>query len=179
MTQLSGARQGDRKRPVVARLSLVWFCALGAACGTPAAPLSDTAPSSLVLAQAVADALYARDRPRLETLALSEAEFRHHIWPKLPASRPEVGMPTDYVWADTSAKSRAYLLKALDEYGGRRMTVEEVTFDRRPTDYGSFRVYPEAHLRLRDGQGLVTSARLFGSMVESGGSWKVYSYIVD
>lgn len=130
-------------------------------------------------ARAVADAIAAGDVRRLEAIAISEAEFRNSIWPRLPASRPAVGMPVEYVWADTSTKSRGHLAQLLQTHGGRRFEVQSVSFGRPTIDYGDFRVHREARLTVRTTQGDLRTVRLFGSMIEAAGAWKVFSFIVD
>jgi hypothetical protein len=150
------------------------------ACGSESpARLTNTHPSKEALAQAVVDAVMSRDRGALAALAVTEAEFRAQIWPRLPASRPEMGMPVDYLWADTSTKSRSHLARLLAEHGGRRAVVAAVRFGGPTTDYGTFRVSAETVLTLRDQDGRQTEERWFGSAIESAGGWKVYSYVVD
>ncbi len=123
-------------------------------------------------------AISTRDRTTLASLALSESEFRKHIWPALPASDSTVGMPLDYVWSDTSQKNENYLAQLVAEHGGRDYRLIAVTFGGETTDYGAFRVHRETTIDVRGPAGPVT-LRLFGSLVESGGRWKVYSFVVD
>ena len=52
-----------------------------------------------------------RDRARLDALALSEQEFRDHVWPDLPAARPERNLPFSYVWGDLHQKSNISLAR--------------------------------------------------------------------
>jgi hypothetical protein len=47
------------------------------------------------LAREVLAALVLRDAGRLRALPLSEGEVRKHVWPELPASRPERNVPFD------------------------------------------------------------------------------------
>jgi hypothetical protein len=130
-------------------------------------------------AQAVADALAARDVARLTSLAITDAEFRKNIYPALPASAPEVGMPVEYLWGDTNLKSRGQLAETLQEHGGRRLTVESVRFAGRSIDYDGFRVHSDTRVTVRGDAGQRREVRLFGSMIETSTGWKVYSYIVD
>lgn len=147
------------------------------ACGT-APPLSDIHASPSSLANAVLDGLAKSDRSALERIALSEREFRDHVWPQLPASRPERNLPFSYVWGDLRQKSAASLSKTLAEHGGRRYELLDVAFDG-ITDYTAYRVHREAAFRVRDSAGDVTTLRVCGSMIEKDGAWKVFSYVVD
>jgi hypothetical protein len=145
----------------------------------PPEPYAGLNPTKEAAAQAVVDALAAGDVARLTSLAITDVEFRKNIYPELPASDPEVGMPADYLWADTNLKSRGQLAETLEEHDGRRLAVESVRFAGRSTDYDRFRVHSDTRLTVRDEAGQRREVRLFGSMIETPSGWKVYSYIVD
>jgi hypothetical protein len=154
-----------------------WVLGLAAACG--AAPLlQNTSGSPDELAHAVLDALARRDRSTLERLVLSEQEFREHVWPQLPASRPERNLPFSYVWGDLRQKSSAGLTKILAEHGGRRYELSRLEFHA-ATDYSTFQVHREAAFHVRDAQRSEKLVRVCGSMIEKDGAWKVFSYVVD
>jgi hypothetical protein len=151
------------------------------ACGRPgpAVPFANTQPTMDAVVAAVVRALEQRDQAGLERLALTEAEFHKNVWPALPASQPEVGMPADYVWADTRFKSRAELARTLRDYGGRHYVVEEVRVRGERTAYRGFTVHRQTEITLRDLAGERHRVRLFGSLVETATGWKVFSYVVD
>jgi hypothetical protein len=146
------------------------------ACAAP--PLVNTQDSAEGVASAVLEAFARRDRAALEALAINEAEFSDHVWPYLPASRPERNLPLSYVWGDLHQKSAASLTQALDTHGGRRYELLGVDFADR-TDYGAYRLHREATLRVRDAAGQAMTIRVCGSMIERDGAWKVFSYVVD
>ncbi|MEZ5318663.1 MAG: hypothetical protein R2752_14785 [Vicinamibacterales bacterium] len=160
-------------------LSVVAAMAVAAGCGGGASRFAHLQPSEHAAAEAVVRALATRDVTTLEALAVSEDEFMDTVWPALPTSRPEFGMPPDYVWSDTHTKSRGYLGQALEDYGGQPMTVERVRFLGATTDYGTFRIHAKTVVSVRHADGRTEDLRLFGSLLEAGGQWKVYSYIVD
>jgi hypothetical protein len=114
----------------------------------------------------------------LEALALSEAEFRDHVWPQLPASRRERNLPFSYVWGEHRQKSAAALTTVMSREGGRRYELIAVRFEGE-TDYRTYRVHRDATLRVRDADGVETDLRVSGSMLEQDGAWKVLSYIVS
>lgn len=147
--------------------------------GQPPEPYENTFGNERAAAQAVTDALQARDTARLQSLVVTAAEFRKNIWPHLPASGPEVGMPVDYIWNDTAVRNHAGLAETMREYAGRKLVVEGVQFAGPTTDYGPFRLHRKATLTFRAGDGTPQTARLFGSMIETRDGWKVFSYIVD
>ena len=160
-------------RRICSRIDRGWRLGLGIwlvvgltpGCGSP--PLVNTQRSALGVASAV-----------LEALALNEAEFRDHVWPTLPAARPERNLPLSYVWGDLHQKSTASLTQTLDTHGGRRYDLLGVDFEDR-TDYGTYRLHRQATLRVRDASGRADVIRVCGSMIEKDGTWKVFSYVVD
>ena len=128
---------------------------------------------------AVLDALARNDRPALDALALSEQEFRDHVWPELPAARPERNLPFSYVWGELNQKSGIALTQTLAEHGGKRYELKRVVFGGDETRYGSYRVRREATFDVIDASGTQTSLRVCGSFIEKDGVWKVFSYVID
>jgi hypothetical protein len=131
------------------------------------------------LSQAVLDALERRDAARLRALALTEQEFRDHVWPDLPAARPERNLPFSYVWGDLRTKSEVGLGQTLAEHGGKRYTLVSTRFAGETTRYASYNVHRETVLQVRDEQGAISELRVFGSSLEKDGAWKVFSYVAD
>jgi hypothetical protein len=152
--------------------------AVVAGCGAPP-PLSSTQDSAEALAREVLSAFARGDEARLGALALNEQEFRDHVWPDLPAARPERNLPFSFVWGDLRPKSEYSLQQALAEHGGQPYTLASVRFDGETTRYGSYAVHRVTVLRVRDGRGQEADLRLFGSMLEKDGAWKVFSYVTD
>ena len=150
-----------------------------AGCGAPPSPLADAHPSSEALAAAVLDALADGDAGRLDALALNGQEFRDIVWPELPSSRPERGVPVSYAWADLRQKSSNALGRLVARWGGRRFELLGVTYDGETTDYGPYLVRRETRLRLLDEAGREVEMHLYGSTLVRGDEHKVFSYVVD
>lgn len=144
-----------------------------------ARPLPNSHTSLEALAAAVLNAVESRDAAALRNLALDEREFREHVWPELPVSRPARNMPFGYVWTDLRTKSEAGLNAVLAAYGGRRYQLDRVRFTAGTTQYETFVVHRESVVDLRDGEGRRESLQLFGSVIEKDGRFKVFSYVVD
>ena len=123
------------------------------------------------------DALARRDETALRALALNDAEFRAHVWPALPAARPERNLPFSFVWGDLRQKSDAFLRGTLAAHGGRRYALIRLTFARSPTEYTGFRVHGDPVVDVRDHDGAVKPLRLSGSFIDINGEWKVFSYV--
>lgn len=148
-----------------------------ASCGSPP-PLANTHPSAEDLARAVLAALERRDKAALEALALTEQEFRDHIWPELPAARPERNLPFSYVWGDLHQKSRLRLEETVRRHAGQHLTLVGVRFSRQ-TRYPSYVVHHDSILRVQPADEPETDIQVCGSMLSKSGAWKVFSYVVD
>ncbi|HUF23313.1 MAG TPA: hypothetical protein VMN81_04225 [Vicinamibacterales bacterium] len=147
-------------------------------CGaTPQPAWSNSFDSPEALAAAALEALAAADEPRLARLALSEEELRDTVWPALPASREEVGMPWNYFWRDHAQRNTGYVKTLLATHGGKGYDLAAVSFEG-SASYGDVTIHRESALDLRTAAGS-QRLRLFGSMAERGGQWKLYSYVVD
>ncbi|HRB11684.1 MAG TPA: hypothetical protein PKU70_01625 [Vicinamibacteria bacterium] len=154
--------------------------AVAPSCRSATGPsLANTLESPEAVARAVVRGLAEKDLEALRALAVTEAEFRDLVWPKLPASRPERNLPLDYVWGDLSTKSDANLRARLGGWVDRGFVLVSVSFAGATDDYGTYRVHRETVLLLRDRDGKEQTGRLFGSMIEHRGRFKVFSYVVD
>jgi hypothetical protein len=170
-------RGGRRAIPGLFLLSLL----VGAAAcgrGDGPIPLNPGYESKDAAVTAFLQALAARDRDTLAAQVVSQSEFLKHIWPALPASRPDVGMPPERAWADQAQRNANFLAQTMGEHGGKRYELVAASFDGPSTTYGGFTIHPKTTLDIRDEFG-VREVRLFGSMIESGGRWKIYSFVVD
>jgi hypothetical protein len=160
--------------PVIGGLAFLLLAAI--ACGST--PLANAQPTADALAREVLTALARQDPARLESLALNEEEFRRHVWPALPAARPERNLPVSYVWGDLRQKGEMRLRAILGAHSGRRYQLQSVTFSGGMTEYSGFRVHRDALLKVRDSTGADHELRPFGSAIEKDGAWKVFSFNV-
>ncbi len=167
---------------------LLLFSALAACDPAPAASeatdvepsLSSTFDSPEAVASAVLDAFANEDVETLKSLPLGKDEFRRYVWPKLPASNPERGVPLEYAWGDLSQKSRNAVASSYARYKGRKLELLSLTFQEGETDYGEFKVHRKSELRVRDaGSGEELELELFGSILEWKGKYKLFSYVTD
>jgi hypothetical protein len=150
-----------------------------AACGSLAPPLANTHSSARDLATAVLGAIERRDMAALREAALSEREFRDHVWPELPAARAERNLPFSYVWGDLHQKSEAALAGTLASHGGQHLELISVDFLGGTTRYETYLVHRHTSMMVRDTSGKELPLQLFGSTLEKDGQFKVFSYVVD
>lgn len=125
------------------------------------------------------DGLERREVKALRAIALDEQEFRNHIWPELPSSRPERNLSFSFVWGDLHRKSEASLARTLAAFGGRHYELVGVRSLHGTTQYQSYLVHRDTAVIVRDATGAEQLLRLFGSTLEKDGKFKVFSYVVD
>jgi hypothetical protein len=152
-------------------LVLVW------ACGPPRERFQDTHASPEALSEAFLRALEAGDRPGMESLALSEREFLLEVFPEMPAYG---NVPPDFAWSQLAARSSYGLSTVLHAHGGRSWDLVGIVFRGGRTAYQTFVVHRDPMLRLRDRRtGERREMPLFGSLLEHGGRYKLFSFNID
>ena len=174
---LRGARGVGASFAVLLVGAVAVFASLNAMRARPA-PLAGTASSPEELAVKVMEAMRARDIERLRSLALTRDEFRAHVWPYLPVSRPEVNMPFDFTWNLLQQQSEGFLRQSVATFENVP-DLRRVEFDGKTSTYGDVTVHRESEFVIAGGSTGERRIRLLGSMVEQGGRWKVMSYVVN
>lgn len=168
----------DRVRRAVLPLCLTLVVTLTGCRPTPA-PLTNTFESPEALAREVLARLARQDQGGLRELALTRDEFAGHVWPKLPASRPERNTPLSFVWGRLEQQSALSLAGTMSRLGGTAYTLQDVRFEGDTTDYGSFSVRRKSVLVVRTPSGTIEPIKVFGAMLTQGGRYKVFSFVVD
>ena len=144
-----------------------------------AAPLPGSAETPEAMARLALERIASGDREGLLALALTGAEFREAVYPELPASRPERNTSADYLWRGLRQKSRNALAFTLDRYAGAPLELLAVGFLGETTDYGAYRVHRKTALTVRAPDGKKSVVRVFGSLIERGGEYKIFSFVTD
>ncbi|CAN5818679.1 hypothetical protein BH24ACI5_BH24ACI5_24390 [soil metagenome] len=85
----------------------------------------------------------------------------------------------EYAWGTLNQNSRANLAMTVREHGGRRYLLRRVDLGRDPTQYKTFAVHRDVAVVITDEDGKEQRLHLFGSMLEQGQGWKIFSYVVD
>lgn len=143
------------------------------------APVAQTFASPEALAAAVLDGFVRKDRAALERLAISRQEFADHVWAELPASRPERNLSARFVWSDLAAKSRRHLTRNLGLTLPTGARLSGIEFSGETSRYGALTFRRGSVVTVTDGEGRAVKVRLFGSMLEQNGRYKVFSYVTD
>ena len=155
-----------------------------AACTQPTSPsnktpLSSTFETPEALAQAVLTGLANRDATGLRELALSEQEFKDHVWPELDTSRPERNVPFEYAWGQMKQRSDGSLDSTLARYAGKPLKLVRTRYAGETTQYQSFAVMRESEVVATDEMGRELVLQLFGSAMLKDGRYKLFSFVVD
>ncbi len=123
------------------------------------------------------DALARADVDAIRAAAVSKREFARYVWPSLPASRPGTNLSLDYVWNSLHTRSESGLRHTLASFQGRRLRLLSLRFAGETSDYGSAKVHRDTRLKVRDETGREMELDLFGSMLEVGGEYKIFSFV--
>ena len=119
----------------------------------------------------------ARNEPdEVRRLALSEEEFRKFVWPELPSADPRRNLTAEFVWGNLNIRSESNLHSMMAAIGGRRFIFEEIRFTGEVTQYETYRVHRGSLLALMDEVGERQDVRLFGSVLELDGQFKIFSF---
>ena len=148
-------------------------------CSASSRPLPNSHETAEARSRAVLGALERRDTNALLALALNKEEFEQHVWPELPAARPERNLSVNFVWGDLNQKSSVTLRDTLAARGGKKYEFRSIRFLGETTQYDSYRVHRESELTVKDPDGTERQLRVFGSVIEKSGRYKVFSYVID
>ncbi len=176
----SSSKRGAAARAVALLLLLVAPIGALEGCRTVAsAPraLANAEPSPEALTSRFLDGLAADDLEAIKRLRISKEEFCGYVFPELPASKLN-NVTCDFVWSQATLKSMSGMTRMLDGNKGKRFELVSVKFGATER-HESYRVLKDPVVTVRDETGAVQSVRLFGSMLEMDGQYKLFSFVVD
>lgn len=140
--------------------------------------LAHSAESPEALARDFLSALAVNDIPALKRTRITKDEFTWYVWPELPASRlPNV--TSDFAWSQATLNSLSGLGGLLSQYSQRRFELVGIRFAGGTRDYPSYRVHYDSRVTVRDEAGDSYELKLFGSMLEMEGRFKLFSHVID
>ncbi len=107
---------------------------------------------------------------------MNQDEFKTLVYPELPAADPARNTSAEFVWSMLQTRSESSLHSIMAAVGGRQLSFEEIRFTGETTRYESYKVHRESLLVLRDEAGDRQTVRLFGSVLEMDGQFKIFSF---
>lgn len=165
----------------VTRLLICLILLLSVGCriaGREPRSLRHAQPSAEALAERVLEALAKQDEQSLKGLVLTKEEFCTYVWPELPSSEIK-NLTCDWVWDSFYPSDVAGLRQTLRMHGGKQYSLVRVRFAKGVTEYKTFKVHEESRVVVKDDSGQEREFKLFGSMLELEGQFKLLSFVVD
>jgi hypothetical protein len=131
------------------------------------------------VARAYVTALATNDRAAIAGTLMSRAEFAWLYYPESHISRPPYELPVGIAWFELEGNSLAGVRRALSSYGGRRIALRALECESRPVVHGENRLWNGCIVTLTLDDGRPARLRLFGSILERHGAFKLASAAND
>ncbi|HSK17919.1 MAG TPA: hypothetical protein VK912_02165 [Longimicrobiales bacterium] len=140
------------------------------------ASLGDDAPRSVdeLIARFV-EAVEDSSTDALAALMLSRAEFAHLYFPSSAHAQPPYAQPPAVNWLLLEQNSLKGQSRLLRRFGGKRLPVASHHCAGAPVIQGANRIHQTCTLRISSADGWTEDVRLFGSIVERDGRFKLLS----
>lgn len=140
--------------------------------------LASAAPSTEALAKRFLQAIEAENIDDLRSLRVTKDEYCRLLWAELPGSRVP-NLSCDFAWDQATLRSEGGLYKLWPRHKGRHYELISLSFAGGAQDYGSFKALKDPRLVIKDKGGTQQEVRLFGSVLELDGQYKLFSFIFD
>jgi hypothetical protein len=131
------------------------------------------------LLRTVETALAESDSVRLLELMVTADEYRRVFYPAFPAAHPPINADFETLWVLHVTDALPGLRKVVREYGGRRVRILDVRFEKPDQDFVNFVLHERSEVDLQVDGERRDGVRLFGSVLHVGDRWKVLSYPDD
>jgi hypothetical protein len=132
------------------------------------------------LGQKMLEALYRKDIKSLDALAITEEEYRMYLWPHSPVyGIKEWQDHYDFVWKQHQTRSTYSLRQTLSKYGGKKFSLVRVLFSGETTDHSIYHAHRDTRLIVINDEGKEMELKLFGSIMEMDGQFKIISYKIS
>jgi hypothetical protein len=140
----------------------------------PPVGLVGGAPTRDLLVQRFVRALERSDTVGLAALAINRGEFAYLYYPTNPEAQPPYDLSPGLMWFMMEEGSHKGLIRALEKRGGHGLGLIGHRCDGPPIHQGDNTVWSLCLVQHRDG-GDTVQERLFGPIVERGGTFKFVS----
>jgi hypothetical protein len=122
------------------------------------------------------EALEKKDTAALVGMMISEKEFKEWLWWEFPASRPETNISSQFAWDNHAINSSKGLRLALRDFGGNKLVYVSHRFEEAEDKYQTFVIHTKTRVMVADTTGKEWEMKVFGSVVEMNGRYKLLSY---
>jgi hypothetical protein len=141
----------------------------------PPPPLPGSAASVDSLGRGVVAGFVAGDTARLHGYTLSMEEYRDVVWPRLQMDTT-TGVTFAWSYHDNQLRGRRAYQRYLERMKGVPLRVGETRCTGEPRRFRGMTVTGGCRVAVTDSAGTTERMRLFGSVVEVGGRYKIFRY---
>lgn len=141
--------------------------------------LAPTFESREDVARAFVVAIAANDGRGVMRTLMTRAEFAWLYYPDNPISKPPYELPAGIAWFELEGNSLAGVRRALATYGGRPVVFRDLQCSGAPVLQGANRLWNGCMVLLGPQDGGGTAVRMFGSILERHGRFKLLTAAND
>lgn len=143
-------------------------------------PIADSlaggAPSRDSLVARFVDAVAREDTAAIRGMVLSRAEYGWIYFPSLQRMNPGTRMQPEVMWMLHSQESEKGITRVLRRLGAGQARFAGYTCEDAPQVEEANRYFHQCAIETIAPDGETASLKLFGSVIERGGRWKIVSY---
>ncbi|HKR08844.1 MAG TPA: hypothetical protein VJS39_06620, partial [Gemmatimonadaceae bacterium] len=143
--------------------------------GQTATALSNGSNSREGLIRRFMSALQRTDSAELRRMVLQPREFADLVYPESPYTHPPYRQSPSLVWYQIQNGSVSGLTRLLRRIGGQPLSYVASSCDKKPDRQGRNAIWTNCTVRVT-ANGETTRHRLFGSIIERDGTYKIVSY---
>jgi hypothetical protein len=138
--------------------------------------LSGGAPSRDSLVARFVDAVTRQDTAAIQGMVLSRAEYGWIYFPSLQRMNPRTNMQPEVMWMLHTQESQKGITRVLRRLGGGQARFGAYACEDAPQVEEANRYFHQCTVQTIAPDGETAPLKLFGSMIERGGRWKIVSY---
>lgn len=150
------------------------------------ATIADT-PSTLAGGEASAErlareflrAVSSNDSTSIRRLVVNRAEFAWLYYPHTRFTKPPYELGPELLWLQMNEASEKGIVRALRRYSGSALRFEALVCPDSVSVEGPNRIRMGCQLRFATADSAARTMRMFGSLLERDGRWKIISYAND
>ena len=141
--------------------------------------LAGGAPSRDGLVAGFVDAVARRDTAAVRGMVLDRAEYGWIYFPSLQRMNPATRMQPEVMWMLHQQESEKGITRVLRRLGGGQARFAGYACEAAPQVEGANRYWHACAVETVAADGEKATLKLFGSVIERGGRWKIVSYAND
>ncbi|HYR09999.1 MAG TPA: hypothetical protein VEQ60_19655 [Longimicrobium sp.] len=141
--------------------------------------LSGGAPSRDSLVARFVDAVARQDTAAIRSMVVDRAEYGWIYFPSLQRMNPGTNMQPEVMWMLHAQESEKGITRVMRRLGGGQARFGAYTCEAAPQVEGPNRYWHACAIETVAQDGEKATLKLFGSLIERGGRWKIVSYAND